>query len=75
MIKQIVTHHFSGFAFAIDLAKAGPLAELLVVVDLDQVDLMFGAQSLHQFDVPKRRRVKRYFYALSSNRLSLSFEH
>jgi hypothetical protein len=35
----------------VDLAETGPLTENLPVTDLDQVDLVFGAEGLNQLDV------------------------
>ena len=52
------TYHFSGFAFAVDLAETRPFTEFLVVVNLDQIDLMFGAESLDQLDVPDKVKHK-----------------
>lgn len=44
-------HHLAGFALTVDLAETNPLAELLIVINLDQVDLMLSAEGLHQLDV------------------------
>ena len=43
--------HLAGLAFLVDLAHAGPLAEQFVVVHLDQVNAVLGAESLHELDV------------------------
>ena len=68
-----MTNHFSSFALAIDLAESGPFAELLVIVDLDQVDLMFGTEGLNQLDVPTIKRDRDInetiaFVSISKNR-------
>ena len=41
----------AGVALAVDLSEAGPGAEDLGVRDLDQVDLVLGAESLDELDV------------------------
>jgi hypothetical protein len=41
----------AGVTLAIDLAETGPLAELLGVRDLDQVDVVLSAESLNELDV------------------------
>lgn len=41
----------SGVALLVDLAQSSPSTEDLGVTDLDQIDLVFGAQGLNQLDV------------------------
>jgi len=41
----------AGVTLAIDLAETGPLAELLGIRDLDQVDVVLSAESLNELDV------------------------
>merc|ERR1711884_766137 len=41
-------HDLPGEAFLVDLAEAGPLAQLLRIVDLDQVDVVFLTERLYQ---------------------------
>ena len=41
----------AGVALLVDLAETSPLAQLDLVVDLEQVDAVLGAQGLNQLDV------------------------
>ena len=43
--------NLAGVTLAVNLAEAGPLAELLGIRNLDQVDVVLSAQSLDQLDV------------------------
>ena len=43
--------NLAGRSLLVDLAEAGPLAELLVVVNLEQVDAVLGAESLDELGV------------------------
>ena len=45
------SHNLSCIALLVDLAQACPLSELLVVVNLDEVDAVFRAQSFDKFHV------------------------
>lgn len=54
LLTEILDHndgaaaHLAGLAFLVDLAQAGPLAELLVGVHADQRDLVLVAQGSDQ---------------------------
>ncbi|RUO97168.1 hypothetical protein BC936DRAFT_140867 [Jimgerdemannia flammicorona] len=45
------SNDLAGVALAVDLAEAGPLAELLSVRNLDQVDIVLGAEGLDELDI------------------------
>lgn len=51
--------HLARLALLVDLAHAGPLSEQLVVVHLDQVDAVLGAEGLHQLHVRRLVAVRR----------------
>jgi hypothetical protein len=44
-------HNLAGVAFSIDLAQSGPCTKDLRVSDLDQVDVVLGAQRDDELDV------------------------
>jgi hypothetical protein len=41
----------TGVTFTVNLAETGPFTELLGIRDLDQADVVFGAQGFNQLDV------------------------
>lgn len=45
------TNNLAGVAFTVNLAETGPGSEDLGISDLDQVDLVLGAESLNELDV------------------------
>lgn len=44
-------HHFTWIALPIDLAQSSPGAKDFSISDFDQVDFMFGTESLDELDV------------------------
>jgi hypothetical protein len=44
-------HNFSGIPVAVNLAETSPGSKLFGVRNFDNVDLMFGAESLNEFNV------------------------
>jgi hypothetical protein len=45
------SNHLTGFALLVDLAETSPFAQFLVVINLDEVDSVFAAESLHKLHV------------------------
>ena len=44
------SNDFASVTLLVQFAKTGPLSELLLIIDLDQIDVVLSAKSLNQFD-------------------------